>query len=135
MVFYKNGSVRTNEQGTVDSDGMSSWNLWSLSDRNNPLCAFVSTRFLQVGDWRIGKTDHDILSIGHRNGKMVQLYSEHGGTGAALRTDEMVSGTSMSRYNPWKLPRGNVLQGTASGCTYDKFPSWSALKTAQAEYN
>ena len=57
-VYSNNGYV------TRGSAAYSGWE----QDLGTPTCAFMTDRFLQLGDWRIAEMDEDHLSVSHRNG-------------------------------------------------------------------
>ncbi|KAL7539606.1 hypothetical protein ACHAXR_009433 [Thalassiosira sp. AJA248-18] len=69
-------------------------------------CAFLTDKFLQLGDWRIGEYDQTHLSVSHKRGMTSMIYRRYG-TGHP--------GPS-PYYSTWDFPIGTILQGTTSGC-------------------
>ncbi|EJK44367.1 hypothetical protein THAOC_37096, partial [Thalassiosira oceanica] len=71
------------------------WRIWGyiIDDLGKPTCAYLTSSFLQLGDWRFGEMGGH-LSVTHKNGQ----------TGP--RTD----------YNAWTLIDNEVLAGTKEGC-------------------
>ncbi|EJK58961.1 hypothetical protein THAOC_20872 [Thalassiosira oceanica] len=97
----------TNENGNVSriyrSDGTvrgnaKEWGGYVIKDLGEPTCAYLTSSFLQLGEWRFGEMeDHHgraLLSVTHKSGQ----------TGP--RTD----------FNAWTLVDDEVLAGTKKGC-------------------
>ncbi|EJK76616.1 hypothetical protein THAOC_01610, partial [Thalassiosira oceanica] len=109
----------TNENGNVSriyrSDGTVYDNFEDSSgyineDLGEPTCAYLTSSFLQLGDWRYGEMGGH-LSITHRDGK----------TGPH------------SHHNAWTLVDGEVLAGTKEGCHEDYLPigDWRIARTCE----
>ncbi|EJK65800.1 hypothetical protein THAOC_13305, partial [Thalassiosira oceanica] len=77
-----------------------------ITELGEPTCAYVTSDYVQVGDWRFGAYDDAHLSVSHRHGRTAQIYREDGTTHRGPRTD----------YNTWTFPDGEVLMGTKDGC-------------------
>eukprot|EP00584_Thalassiosira_punctigera_P021811 CAMPEP_0172573246 /NCGR_PEP_ID=MMETSP1067-20121228/136090_1 /TAXON_ID=265564 ORGANISM="Thalassiosira punctigera, Strain Tpunct2005C2" /NCGR_SAMPLE_ID=MMETSP1067 /ASSEMBLY_ACC=CAM_ASM_000444 /LENGTH=1253 /DNA_ID=CAMNT_0013365843 /DNA_START=80 /DNA_END=3841 /DNA_ORIENTATION=- len=105
-VTHENGNVARiyRSDGTVHGmvNGFSGYRTPALGD---PTCAFLTERFVQLGDWRLGEIG-DHLSVGHRGGKTSFIYRRDGTTYPGPRTD----------YNPWNFAIGAILRGSAGGC-------------------
>ena len=72
-----------------------------------PMCAFLSDRYLQIGDWRFGSYDTRHFSVTHRLGKTARIYTNDGVSHPGPRTD----------FSAWSIPDGAVIMGTNEGCS------------------
>jgi len=104
----------TNENDNVSriyhSDGNVYGNVKELGgyvneDLGEPTCAYLTSSFLQLGDWRFGEIDGH-LSVTHKSGQTAMIYREDGTIHLGPRTD----------FNAWTLVDDEVLAGTKEGC-------------------
>ena len=72
----------------------------------DPRCAYLTDRYLQIGDWRFGKMDELHLSVTHKSGKTAVIYRDDGSAFNGPRTD----------YNAWILEEGEAIMGSNIGC-------------------
>jgi len=109
----------TNENGNVSriyrSDGTvrgnaKEWGGYVIEDLGEPTCAYLTSSFLQLGEWRFGEMeDHHgraLLSVTHKSGQTAMIYREDGTIHLGPRTD----------FNAWTLVDDEVLAGTKKGC-------------------
>ena len=104
----------TNESGDVSriyrSDGTVYGNNRDYSgfekELGEPNCAYLSEKYLRLGDWRFGALDNNHLSVTHKDGKTAVVY----------RNDGTAHGGPRDDWNAWDLPAGNVIMGDRSGC-------------------
>lgn len=109
-ISHSNGNVARiyRSDGTVHGNNkdFSGWK----SDLGEPTCAFLTNKFIQLGDWRIGEYDETHLSVGHHNGYTSAIYRRDGTfhAGRGRRQD----------LNPWDfvVDDDDVLQGSTEGC-------------------
>lgn len=115
----------TNESGNVSriyrSDGTLHGNnrdysgfyyLGFKKELGEPNCAYLSEKYLRLGDWRFGALDNNHLSVTHKGGKTAVIY----------RNDGTAHGGPRDDWNAWDLPAGNVIMGSRSGCAYQTVP-------------
>mmetsp|Transcript_12486 Transcript_12486/g.27126 ORF Transcript_12486/g.27126 Transcript_12486/m.27126 type:complete len:485 (+) Transcript_12486:97-1551(+) len=104
----------TNENDNVSriyhSDGNVYGNVKELGgyvneDLGEPTCAYLTSSFLQLGDWRFGEMGGH-LSVTHKSGQTAMIYREDGTIHLGPRTD----------FNAWTLVDDEVLAGTKEGC-------------------
>ncbi|EJK52364.1 hypothetical protein THAOC_28369, partial [Thalassiosira oceanica] len=117
----------TNENGNVSriyrSDGTVHGNITSLggyvtADLGEPACVYLTSSFLQIGDWRFGEiTSH--LSVTHKDGQTAMIYRHDGTIHPGPRSD----------YNAWTLVDDEVLAGTKEGCQSPSTPTTSSPTT------
>jgi len=105
-VTNENGNVSRiyRSDGTVH-DNIKEWSGYINEDLGEPTCAYLTSSFLQLGDWRYGEMGGH-LSITHRDGKTATIYVHDGTVHPGPRTD----------YNAWTLVDDEVLAGTKDGC-------------------
>ncbi|EJK49284.1 hypothetical protein THAOC_31861 [Thalassiosira oceanica] len=142
----------TNENGNVSriyrSDGTvrgnaKEWGGYVIKDLGEPTCAYLTSSFLQIGEWRFGEMDDysgrtplsvalprgfGHLSVTHRSGQTrktcfelsyVNLYLMHIylSTAMTYRDDGTIHpGPRHGGYNAWTLVDDEVLAGTKEGC-------------------
>jgi hypothetical protein len=92
--------------GKVFSKSPAGFSGWSNPELGDPTCAFLTDKFLQLGEWRMGEMDDDHLSVGHISGNGAFIYRRDGTTHPGPRTT----------FNPWQFEIGTILQGSANGC-------------------
>ncbi|EJK73101.1 hypothetical protein THAOC_05296 [Thalassiosira oceanica] len=139
----------TNENGNVSrvyqSDGTVHGNVASLGgyidpDLGEPTCAYLTSSFLQLGDWRFGEIG-DHLSVTHKSGqsgktiyfvKMFQRTFDQSASNVNLLVSTAMTykndGTMIpgpTDYNAWFLVDNDVLAGSKEGC---QSPSQSPSK-------
>lgn len=113
-VTYKNGNVsRVYKSDGTHFGNVSSFNGFSKL-LGEPRCAYLSEKYLQLGDWRIGATDIDHLSVTHKGGKTALIY----------RSDGQAFGGPRDDFNPWEIPTGTVIMGTTNDCPEDARFLW-----------
>ncbi len=71
-----------------------------------PTCSYLTDKFLQIGDWRIGAYDATHLSVAHRLGMTSMVYRTTGTLHYGPRTD----------FSTWIYPAGEVIKGSNEGC-------------------
>uniref|UniRef100_A0A7S4RH59 Uncharacterized protein n=1 Tax=Ditylum brightwellii TaxID=49249 RepID=A0A7S4RH59_9STRA len=81
------------------------FNGWK-TELGDPGCAYLSERYLQIGEWRIGEHNSQHLSVSHRAGYTAQIYRSDGIWHPGPRTD----------FNSWEIADGPVLQGSRNNC-------------------
>mmetsp|Transcript_14516 Transcript_14516/g.33732 ORF Transcript_14516/g.33732 Transcript_14516/m.33732 type:complete len:262 (-) Transcript_14516:327-1112(-) len=105
----------TNENGNVSriyrSDGtmrgnVKEWGGYVIEDLGEPTCAYLTSSFLQLGDWRFGEIDGH-LSVTHKSGQTAMIYRDDG---------TIHPGPRHGGYNAWSLVDDEVLAGTKEGC-------------------
>ena len=86
------------------------YSAYTVADLGEPKCAFLTDKFLQLGDWRIGEFDSLHLSVSHKDGKTAFIYKRDGTAHPGPRLD-------FGAWNLSKFPVENVLQGSTDGCS------------------
>ncbi|EJK77897.1 hypothetical protein THAOC_00239 [Thalassiosira oceanica] len=73
-VTYENGNVSRiyRSDGTVHGN-VRSWGGYIDTDLGEPTCAYLTSSFLQLGDWRFGEIG-DHLSVTHKDGKTCKTF-------------------------------------------------------------
>ncbi|EJK57413.1 hypothetical protein THAOC_22545 [Thalassiosira oceanica] len=121
----------TNENGNVSriyrSDGtvhgnVKEWSGYINEDLGEPTCAYLTSLFLQLGDWRFGEMGGH-LSVTHKDGLTAMIYRHDGTIHSGPRTD----------YNAWTLVDDDVLAGTKEGCNEDyvQIGDWRLARTCE----
>ncbi|EJK46356.1 hypothetical protein THAOC_34979 [Thalassiosira oceanica] len=121
----------TNENGNVSriyrSDGtvhgnVKEWSGYINEDLGEPTCAYLTSSFLQLGDWRFGEMGGH-LSVTHKDGQTAMIYRHDGTIHPGPRTD----------YNAWTLVDDDVLAGTREGCNEDyvQIGDWRLARTCE----
>ncbi|EJK46465.1 hypothetical protein THAOC_34865, partial [Thalassiosira oceanica] len=121
-VTNKNGNVSRiyRSDGTVRGN-VKEWGGYVIEDLGEPTCAYLTSSFLQIGEWRFGEMDDysgrsplsvslprgfGHLSVTHKSGQTSMIYRDDGTIQQGPRTD----------YNAWTLVDDEVLAGTKEGC-------------------
>jgi hypothetical protein len=85
------------------------YSAYADADLGEPTCTFLTDKFLQIGNWRIGEFDSFNLSVNHKDGWTSLLYKRDG-------TAKPVPSLYYGTWDESKFPIGPILQGTTSGC-------------------
>lgn len=85
------------------------YSAYNVADLGVPACAFLTDKFLQLGDWRIGEVDETHLSVSHKEGMTAFIHRRDG-------TGHQGPSPYYSAWDDSKFPIGTILQGTTSGC-------------------
>jgi len=107
-ISHKNGNVSRIFRSDGTSHGrvntFSGWN----TDLGAPTCAYLTSNYLQIGDWRFGRYDATHMSVSHRLGFTSMIYRSDGTAhdGRGRRRD----------YNMWLEPDEEILLGSKEGC-------------------
>ena len=105
-VSNENGNVSRiyRADGTVHGNNKD-FSGYKIDDLGEPTCAYLTSSYLQIGDWRFGEiTTH--LSVTHKGGKTAMIYRDDGRIFRGPRTD----------YNAWDLQDEEILMGSNKGC-------------------
>lgn len=106
-VTHQNGNVARiyHKDGTIHGR-VNAFSGYIVPALGEPTCAFLTERFLQLGDFRLGEINDQHLGVGHRDGKTSMIYKRDGTTHPGPRTD----------FNPWNMAIDDIVQGSADGC-------------------
>ena len=105
-VSNENGNVSRiyRADGTVHGNNKD-FSGYKIEDLGEPTCAYLTSSYLQIGDWRFGEISTH-LSVTHRGGKTAMIYRDDGRTFKGPRTD----------FNAWDLQDEEILMGSTEGC-------------------
>lgn len=77
-ISHKNGNVSR----IFRSDGTSHGSVNDFSGWKNelgaPTCSYLTSKYLQIGDWRLGRYDASHMSVSHRLGFTSMIYRSDG---------------------------------------------------------
>ena len=105
-VSNENGNVSRiyRSDGTVHGNNKD-YSGYNIEDLGKPTCAYLTSSYLQIGDWRFGEIGTH-LSVTHKGGKTAMIYRDDGRIFGGPRTD----------FNAWSLQDGEFLMGSNEGC-------------------
>ena len=83
--------------------------------------SFLTYKFLQLSDWRIGDFDSLHLSVSHKHGNTAFVYKRDGTAHPGSRLDFGTLNLNIGAWNLSKFPVKNFLHGSADGCSTRKY--------------